>query len=572
MVVEPRPLRILVVDDEPDVRLFHRHVLSQVAEVDEAGSVYEALAAAESTPYDVVIADLLMPGARATDLARRMRDRGITTPIVVVTAASEEALRGEGTDHLFEAVLAKPISAGLLLRTVCGLCTVMPVSPADEVEVNTSPVVLALRRQSAIAANLAEGVALVRASDAALVYTNRAWDLLFGYDRGELAGRDLRVVTAHTGSDVERAAREGLERQGVWRGEFEGLHKDGSRFWCEADVSTFEDAEYGPVWICVVRDITARKAAVEAILAGERRLRHVFDRSPVGLALVDRDLHLVSVNPALCSLLGYDQESLVGRPLGSLTPEEDATRDAAFVADLFSAGHGGFDIEKRYLTSGGRAVWVRVSGAYIPNTGWVAADEVLLVIEDISATKSTEERLTFLATHDPLTGMTNRNAILPAIETAQARAERSDSWLAVAFLDLDHFKHINDERGHAVGDEVLKHVARKLYQSLRPGDTFARVGGDEFAACCENLGGDAKRAGDTAAQVGARLTEAVGEVAAELGADLGCSVGIVLCRDRRQTADELLSAADAAMYRVKRRGGGGIEVVFESEEASVGGP
>jgi len=158
-----------------------------------------------------------------------------------------------------------------------------------------------------------------------------------------------------------------------------------------------------------------------------------------------------------------------------------------------------------------------------------------------------ERALAHQAMHDALTGLPNRALFADRLHQAMNRLARTQTCLAVMFLDLDDFKAVNDTRGHAAGDNLLREVAARLGIALRGGDTAARVGGDEFVMLCEDVAGveDAER-------IAERLLA---------GLPISASLGVALAVDGRESAESLLRDADAAMYAVKRRGGGGFEVV-----------
>jgi diguanylate cyclase (GGDEF)-like protein len=160
--------------------------------------------------------------------------------------------------------------------------------------------------------------------------------------------------------------------------------------------------------------------------------------------------------------------------------------------------------------------------------------------------KRTETALAHRALHDPLTRLPNRALFADRLRLALSRLERTQTCLAVLFLDLDGFKAVNDTLGHPAGDQVLVEVADRLRAGLRGGDTAARFGGDEFVVLCEDVA--------SAAEVRGIAERIVHEIPG------GVSVGVALAIDGGEDPDELLREADAAMYRVKRRGGRGLEL------------
>jgi diguanylate cyclase (GGDEF)-like protein len=160
--------------------------------------------------------------------------------------------------------------------------------------------------------------------------------------------------------------------------------------------------------------------------------------------------------------------------------------------------------------------------------------------------KRIESALAHQALHDPLTGLPNRALFSDRLRLALSRLRRTQTCLAVLFLDLDDFKSVNDALGHAAGDQFLVEVAARLRGVLRGGDTAARLGGDEFVVLCDGVAGLAEAQG-----IAARV---VSEVPG------GVSVGVALAADGTEDPDALVRAADAAMYVVKRSGGGRFEV------------
>lgn len=189
---------------------------------------------------------------------------------------------------------------------------------------------------------------------------------------------------------------------------------------------------------------------------------------------------------------------------------------------------------------------------YLPDSA-ADADALRRAIRHAIARKRTEVGLARQALHDSLTGLPNRDLMLDRLNVAIGRSRRRPTSLALLFLDLDGFKRVNDTFGHDAGDDLLVEVARRLSRTLRPGDTVARYGGDEFVILCEDLRGQRE-----ALRVAERARAAIGEPFAVRGEAVivQASVGIARARPGLTFAEELLREADLAMYRAKRRGGG----------------
>ncbi|HLX87339.1 MAG TPA: EAL domain-containing protein, partial [Acidimicrobiales bacterium] len=195
-----------------------------------------------------------------------------------------------------------------------------------------------------------------------------------------------------------------------------------------------------------------------------------------------------------------------------------------------------------------------------------AALYLIVQAEDISERRELRERLAHAAVHDPLTGLPNRVLFTDRLETALRRSRRDGRVVAVMFLDLDHFKLVNDSLGHDTGDQLLIQVGRKLERVLRTGDTLARFGGDEFTVLCD-VGNR-----QDALEIAGRLVEAMQEPFSLESGDqyFSLSVGVAFSGPGAEGVAELVRNADAAMYAAKERGPGHIHVhEADAEETNV---
>jgi len=258
------------------------------------------------------------------------------------------------------------------------------------------------------------------------------------------------------------------------------------------------------------------------------------------------------VSPQIEGLLGYTPAEWLADPKlwwERIHPDDRDQVLADEEAILVSAGTKSEAAQYRMVTRDGRTIWVSDDASVIKN-GSGASLYWSGILSDITDRKVLEEQLKHQAFHDPLTGLANRALFVDRVEHALARGERDGMRVAVLFVDLDDFKTINDSLGHNGGDEVLVAVAGRLRECFRPGDTFARFGGDEFAILVEDT------SLSNATSVAYRIVDALGEPFSIGGREvmIHASVGIEFAEAQGTRTDELLRNADVAMYVAKGKG------------------
>ncbi len=292
-------------------------------------------------------------------------------------------------------------------------------------------------------------------------------------------------------------------------------------------------------------DVTRQREAQRALrLAGS-----ALDGMAEGLAILDASWRVESVNPAFTRITGWTAEEVVGHAsdlwLRRMSDDETAV---AIVTAVQQAGHWQ-----------GRVVELRKDGSPYPARLSISAmaDEAgggghfVMLFSDATREEADEARVLFLAHHDTLTGLANRALFFSRAEELIRRARRHGRRLAILFIDLDHFKHINDQAGHHAGDQVLAEVASRLQAGLRDLDLVARLGGDEFAVLLDEIGEPAD-----VATVADKLLQSIGAplVIGDQPWRLGASIGISRFPEDGGTAEVLVQHADTAMYCAKESG------------------
>jgi diguanylate cyclase (GGDEF)-like protein/PAS domain S-box-containing protein len=270
--------------------------------------------------------------------------------------------------------------------------------------------------------------------------------------------------------------------------------------------------------------------------------------APIGIAIVSTDGAFLDSNERLCRLLGYSREELIGKRFHEITHPDDLAVDVAHVEELLAGSAETYRIEKRYFTREGRVLWSQLTVA-------LARDDLgnplyfISMIEDITAQRDAHLALAHRATHDSLTGLSNRTLLLDRATQALAQAHREGRPIALLFCDLDQFKLVNDSRGHDAGDAVLIETADRISANIRASDTAARLGGDEFVVLCQQLSSTVE-----AERVAQRLIDMLTQPMDRAGGiTMTVSIGIAFATPGINAAD-LLRNADAAMYKAKSEG------------------
>ena len=264
------------------------------------------------------------------------------------------------------------------------------------------------------------------------------------------------------------------------------------------------------------------------------------------------------ISPSIERVLGFSQDHWIrdGGLWDRLLHPEDADRVISNEAECARSGEALVQ-EYRLSRADGRVVWIRDEMTVVRGQDGTASPLFYGVFLDVTDRKKMEAELERLALYDSLTGLPNRALFTDRLAHAIERRGRAQA-TAVYFLDLDRFKRINDSLGHAAGDEVLREIAGRVQRMLRPDDTVARFGGDEFTVLCESVGGVLEAVG-----VADRLQREIARTLRAGGAELRltASIGVALAEPGEETdCSRLVDDADAAMYRAKERGGARTEL------------
>lgn len=392
-------------------------------------------------------------------------------------------------------------------------------------------------------------ILIVQAPDFAMIFANEQAAALFGVEMHQIIGQPLISFVAQVDREMV-ADRLGRRLRGesvspTSRVRF--ARPDGSNQRVgDVHVARIEAAPSVAQWVLSIKDVTDR-------LADERALRiasAVMESAAEGIIVTDAAKHIIEVNPAFTAITGYRPHEVQGKDLRFLgANHQDTEFFRVLWQQLDQDGRWDGEVWNRRPDGSVYVVWMSIS-AISGDTADSGGRHVATFI-DITQRKEVEELLRHRAQSDPLTDLPNRTLFYDRLQVALSQARRYSYEFALLYVDLDHFKEVNDTMGHAAGDQLLVETAHRLLQAVRESDTVARLGGDEFAIILPQIGGLAE-VEDVARRVLAALASPF-----ELSngqAHVSASIGVALFPQHGGDLESIRASADAALYRAKESG------------------
>jgi diguanylate cyclase (GGDEF)-like protein/PAS domain S-box-containing protein len=394
-----------------------------------------------------------------------------------------------------------------------------------------------------LADNVPVQIAYYEAAGFRCLFANQQYANFFGQSPHDVLGKTFaQVIGAEAAAQIDPYVQQMLASKIAVTYERHLVTPQGER-WIEVNLLPHLDAAGHPMAAFVlIVDLTRRELSARRVRESEERLNKFMAASEEGIVF-HKDGIITDVNPPLLRLLDYELHEIIGRTnLEFIAPDERANVQAV------AASRAEIAYESALLHKNGE----RIAVEFIVRTMFHKGQtQRMTIVRDIRDRLHARERITFLAHHDPLTGLPNRTSFMEKLRALIAQAQHDGTSLALLFIDLDHFKRVNDSLGHVVGDALLTTIASRITSGLRSTDLIARFGGDEFMVVLP----DAQLRSDID-EVAGKLLQLI-EVPVEIdGRSIGVtpSLGVAVFPDHGQTPEDMIKHADAAMYLAKSRG------------------
>jgi diguanylate cyclase (GGDEF)-like protein/PAS domain S-box-containing protein len=382
----------------------------------------------------------------------------------------------------------------------------------------------------------------VRLADNCMAEADDSFLALLGFTQAEVPGLDMaRIIDAKGYQRILKAAR---GKDINVRVTVKAKHRDGRKVALEV-VAYIEQGSGGGMLQCVAADISHSQAEMEQ----RRLLSTAIEVSDHVVMITNAEQEIVYVNPAFTRLTGYDVAEALGRSPRFLQGPETSQSTRVAMREALAAGRR-VHVEILNYTKEGLRYWADIS--IVPVTDDSGEITHFIALEhDVTERKAAEQAIVRIALEDHLTGLPNRRAAEDRIEMEWNRARRNTGGFALAIVDIDRFKLVNDQHGHHVGDQALKHVSDVLARHLRRGDWVARWGGEEFLLCFHDLD---SRGAHIGAERMRKLVKSNPLKMQQAELPLTVSMGVSVYNPEHDNLDSMLAQADALLYEAKHSG------------------
>ena len=564
MATIKQQLRILLVEDNENDYVITRKLLDKAFapgyELEWINDYDAALIAASSRHFDIYFIDYRLGSHDGLELATVLDPYNPATPPIIILTGMDRrefdvmAIQLGVADCLYKDQLTAPLLERAVRYALARKKAELTLRESE------------LRHRNLLN-NIAEGIITID-EHGCITSFNPAASKIFGYEAGEIIGQSVNQLMP----EPYRGEHDGyLDRYLRSREvhilneprELSGCRKDGDIFPLELTVSEIEVGGKKQ-FSGIVRDITDRKRAED-----ELRLAATTFDIHAAIMITDSKANILRVNNAFTNITGYSAAEVVGKNPRLL---QSGMQSEAFYTEMW-----------RQISESGQwegELWnKRKNGELYPEWQTITAvtnvtgDVInyIATFQDITERKEAQAIIERQALYDTLTDLPNRRFFLDRLQQELSSARRRDVFGAVLFIDLDHFKTLNDSLGHAAGDFLLQQVARRLVRNVRTEDTVARLGGDEFVVLLPYLHQTEEQSGSQVQGIAEKLREAIAAPYDIQGHQYSFSpsIGIALFPCANDTADDVLKHADTAMYRAKQEGRNMVRFYQPSMQAAA---
>jgi len=396
--------------------------------------------------------------------------------------------------------------------------------------------------------------------DGRVVSWSKGAEKIKGYSSVDVLGKHLSIFypAEECGSGKAEHALSVALAEG--RFEEDGLRsrKDGTTFLANVVITpTYNTNGSLSGFIKITRDISLSKGGDLVLGDNTSNFHGAFQDAPIGMMLVDLEWKITRVNRSICDMLGYTEAELLTKTFQEITHPEDIGTDLDLVRQMIAGDINDYRLEKRYFHKDGHVIWMLLSASLLKDQNRIPA-HFIFHIQDISEYKKIQKQISEYAYQDPLTNLPNRRLLQDRLNLALTHARRYKRHMGIMFLDIDHFKAVNDTHGHAFGDELIKAVANRLSDCVRSADTVCRLGGDEFVIVISEIANQH----DISVVANKILKSTSKPIVIEgIEAHVTMSVGAVIYNaDSDDNVDTLMKKADQALYEMKREGRNGFRI------------
>lgn len=561
---------VYIVDDQAiNLRILERFARSVEDDVDVRtfDDPLRALEALRDTAPDLIVTDYVMPTMDGEAFIKRCREDPAVadTPIIVVTAFEDRDLRYRALDTGASDFLLSPVDGREFCIRARNLLSLRRHQLADRERAAAleSRLEAALREHATEMWRKEEQLRRVINTVPALISVtdNDGTILLLNSRHQRYCGDEWAAAVGASMSDLfgdaYAARHRAMERQILEHGDVPGAFEEvvveaageeRTLLTTKAPLAGPDDASPGGV-VTVSLDITDRKQHEQAVVESEQRFRALVEGSVLGI-VIERDGKPLFANETLARLFGYEgcDEIFALDSVDALFAPNERERLNHLRRTVLAAESHDEANELRGRKRSGEPIWLQ---AQAQRVAWKGRPAVQYTLVDVTLRKAYQAQLERQANFDAITGLPNRQLMMDRLRGAVISATRHRHRGGVLFIDLDHFKKVNDTLGHAAGDQLLKIAAERLSRCVREEDTVARIGGDEFTVVLPNIESAAN-----AEPVVQKILRAF-SLPFELSGQevfVSASIGITVFPDDGDNPDELMKNADTAMYRSKERG------------------